>query len=111
MRVSVRLHNRMFSSLVRAPTAFFDANPSGRIMNRFTKDMGAVDELLPPAMADAITIFMNMGGAIVIVIMSNYFLAIPAIALLISLFFIRRFFIRTARDLKRIEALSKSWKI
>lgn len=32
--------------------SFFHANPSGRILNRFSKDMGAVDELLPQAMID-----------------------------------------------------------
>lgn len=32
---------------------FFDTNPSGRIMNRFSKDMGAIDEFLPKALLDS----------------------------------------------------------
>lgn len=35
MRVSVRVHDKMFKSMVRAPIKFYDDNPSGRIMNRF----------------------------------------------------------------------------
>jgi ATP-binding cassette subfamily C (CFTR/MRP) protein 4 len=29
MQVGISLHDSMFSSLVRAPTSFFDANPAG----------------------------------------------------------------------------------
>lgn len=36
---------------------FFDVNPSGRIMNRFSKDMGTIDELLPKVLIDAIQVF------------------------------------------------------
>lgn len=31
---------------------FFNTNTSGRILNRFSKDMGAIDEFLPNAMID-----------------------------------------------------------
>lgn len=35
MRSSLRLHDKMFQSLVRAPMHFFSWNPTGRILNRF----------------------------------------------------------------------------
>ncbi|XP_073470478.1 ATP-binding cassette sub-family C member 4 isoform X2 [Aquarana catesbeiana] len=41
------LHNQMFQSLLRAPVLFFDRNPIGRILNRFSKDIGHLDDLLP----------------------------------------------------------------
>ena len=47
MRASVRLHKKIFFRLLRAPVAFFDTNPAGRILNRFTKDVGIIDEMLP----------------------------------------------------------------
>lgn len=50
------LHNFMFKSLIRAPMRFFDVNPSGRILNRFSRDMGAVDELLPRVMLESIQV-------------------------------------------------------
>ncbi|KAJ8966239.1 hypothetical protein NQ314_003654 [Rhamnusium bicolor] len=52
MRSSMRLHNRMFSSIIHASMRFFNINTSGRILNRFSKDLGAVDELLPNACID-----------------------------------------------------------
>lgn len=50
---SQKLHDSMFTSILKAPMRFFDTNPSGRILNRFSKDMGAVDELLPKVILDA----------------------------------------------------------
>lgn len=47
MRASIRLHNRIFVRLLRAPIAFFDSNPAGRILNRFAKDLGVIDEKIP----------------------------------------------------------------
>ncbi|KAJ8929217.1 hypothetical protein NQ314_018096 [Rhamnusium bicolor] len=46
MRASTRLHNLMFNKIVYATMRFFNTNPPGRILNRFSKDIGAVDETL-----------------------------------------------------------------
>lgn len=53
MRSSKKLHDKSFLSLLHSPMRFFDLNPAGRILNRFSKDMGAVDELLPKAIIEA----------------------------------------------------------
>ncbi|KAI6649864.1 Multidrug resistance-associated protein 4 [Oopsacas minuta] len=47
-----RLHNRMLHRLVHTPMHFFDTNPSGRILNRFSKDIGFMDEQLPMSFYD-----------------------------------------------------------
>jgi ATP-binding cassette subfamily C (CFTR/MRP) protein 4 len=41
------MHDNMFTKVIRSQMIFFDTNPVGRVLNRFSKDMGLVDELLP----------------------------------------------------------------
>lgn len=47
IRCSKRLHDKMVEAILRAPVVFFDSNPVGRVLNRFSKDIACVDELLP----------------------------------------------------------------
>lgn len=56
MRSSINLHNTMFHNLLQSFMRFFDTNPSGRILNRFSKDMGIMDEVIPKAMLEAIQV-------------------------------------------------------
>ncbi|KOB65752.1 putative ATP-dependent bile acid permease [Operophtera brumata] len=68
MKSSIKLHDKMFEYISRSPMSFFHANPSGRILNRFSKDMGAVDELLPQAMIDCFQVnvaLRMLGNALV----------------------------------------------
>ena len=66
-----------------------------------------MDELLPPAFFDALSIFLLSIGVIVIVVVSNYLLIVPTVLLVLALWLMRRFYIRTARDVKRIESVGK----
>jgi ATP-binding cassette subfamily C (CFTR/MRP) protein 4 len=60
MRASIRLHNAMFSSILRGAMRFFDTNPSGRILNRFSKDIESIDELLPRFMLESIQVSLSV---------------------------------------------------
>ncbi|KAJ7371719.1 hypothetical protein OS493_023054 [Desmophyllum pertusum] len=62
---SNRLHNSMLSSILKAPVLFFDTNPVGRILNRFSRDIGIVDELLPDVFLDAVQMVLFCVGAVV----------------------------------------------
>ena len=42
-----KFHKNMLDSIMKAKIRFFDLNPIGRIMNRFSKDIGNLDDALP----------------------------------------------------------------
>lgn len=45
-------HKNMLLSVIGAKIRFFDLNPIGRIINRFSKDIGILDDTLPITMFD-----------------------------------------------------------
>lgn len=45
---------------------FFDTNPSGRILNRFSKDLGAIDEAFPKALFNSLQVLLNLVSEIVL---------------------------------------------
>ncbi len=51
-----KFHKNMLDSVMLAKIRFFDLNPIGRIMNRFSKDIGNIDEVLPLALFDLIEV-------------------------------------------------------
>lgn len=108
MHASKVLHNRMFGRLLAAPMRFFDTNPSGRILNRFSKDMGTIDEQLPQAMIDAVQVGLVMVGILVMVSIVNP-LMIAALGIAIVLFaLILRLYLKPSQDLKRLEGICRS---
>lgn len=59
---SIKLHDKIFGCLMRAPIKFFDRNPVGRILNRFTIDLGVIDTNLPMSAYD-----LNLVSLLVII--------------------------------------------
>lgn len=53
--------------VLRAPLAFFHTNPSGRVLNRFSKDQSMTDEVLPQVSFDALQSGFMVIGAFVLV--------------------------------------------
>ncbi|XP_018402741.1 PREDICTED: multidrug resistance-associated protein 4-like [Cyphomyrmex costatus] len=108
MNASKNLHNFMFSCVLKAPMSFFDNNPSGRILNRFSKDMGAVDEILPTTMTLSIQIFTVMIGILVQVFIINWWIIFAVIIMVFLFGMIRKIYLPIARTTKRLEGIAKS---
>ncbi|CAH0712839.1 unnamed protein product, partial [Brenthis ino] len=108
IRASVALHDCMFRGVTNAPMWFFYHNPSGRILNRFSKDMGQVDTLLPVALVDCLGFFLEVIAILVVVCLVNWWLLLPTAVVAVLLHLLRSLFLNTSRELKRIEAIARS---
>ncbi|KDR20353.1 putative multidrug resistance-associated protein [Zootermopsis nevadensis] len=108
MRCSSNLHNSMFNSIIHTSMRFFDTNSSGRIMNRFSKDIGSVDELLPKAIMDASQIVLMMAGSLVVAVSVNLYFLIPIVVMGLLFWFIRKIYLKTSKNVKRLEGITKS---
>ncbi|KAG5204274.1 hypothetical protein JEQ12_002250 [Ovis aries] len=105
---SQTLHNKMLWSILRAPVLFFYRNPIGRILNRFSKDIGHMDDLLPLIFQDFIQTFLLVVGVVGVMVAAIPWTAIPVIPLGIIFFVLRWYFLRTSRDVKRLECTTRS---
>ncbi|KAJ0181195.1 hypothetical protein K1T71_003280 [Dendrolimus kikuchii] len=107
-RSSIKLHNQMFSNILAATMRFFDTNPSGRILNRFSKDMGIVDEILPRMYLDSIQVTMVMIGILVMVAIVNPYMVLTTIGCGILMYFWTIIYLSAAQAIKRVEGVSRS---
>ncbi|KAH6917037.1 pleiotropic drug resistance ABC transporter [Coprinopsis sp. MPI-PUGE-AT-0042] len=108
LRASRSLFLALLRRLTRAPLRFFDTTPVGRILNRFTSDMNTIDNNLQYSaqgfISGVITFFISFMTILVIVPSFT-----PA-AIVIAWLYLRSAppYIRTARDLRRLESVSLS---
>ncbi|CAL8127054.1 unnamed protein product [Orchesella dallaii] len=105
---SIQLHKRLFQGVLRAGMRFFEINPAGRVLNRFAKDIGIIDEMLPPTLFDTVEVALQVIGVITIVSVNNIILLAPSLLLGVIFYFIRKFYLKTARSVKRLEGVARS---
>ncbi|RVE75296.1 hypothetical protein OJAV_G00015460 [Oryzias javanicus] len=108
VRSAQALHNRMFNSILRTPVRFFDINPIGRVLNRFSKDIGQLDSLMPLTFVDFIQVFLQIIGVIAVAASVIPWILIPVLPLLVVFIFLRRYFLKTSREIKRLEGTTRS---
>lgn len=108
MAASRSLHDELVDRALRAQPSFFDTNPLGRILNRFSKDMDNMDVLLPFASQDFMQIFFAAIAAIVTISWILPWFLIPIVPMIYAFLVLQRYYKRTSRELKRIDGTSRS---
>eukprot|EP00466_Bigelowiella_natans_P010971 jgi/Bigna1/81503/fgenesh1_pg.81_\ len=108
VNASRKLHDEMFQSVVRLPARFFDVNPSGRVLNRFSKDVGFADDLMPWTFHDMVAIMLRVIAVVVLVCIINPVLFLAVLPLLGGFWYLQQRYIANSREIKRLEALSRS---
>ena len=108
LKCAERLHDKTVVAILQAPVLFFDSNPVGRILNRFSNDIGYVDELLPKTILVAMQMLLVIFAQILLTVSTNVwlmFLVVPISVLVVSL---SNYYLKIARELKRLESISRS---
>ena len=108
LRSSELLHDKTVVVLLKAPVLFFDSNPVGRILNRFSKDVGCTDELLPLQFLSTIQLLLLLFSSVIVPSATNpwvLFVTVPVTAMIL---FFARFYLKSSRELKRLESICRS---
>ncbi|XP_019627853.1 PREDICTED: multidrug resistance-associated protein 4-like [Branchiostoma belcheri] len=105
---SVNIHNMMFNAIVRVPISFFDKNPSGRILNRFSDDLEAVEDDIPEEIMDGTEALLGLIGSVVMICIGNPWAILPTIPLAVFFIAMYIYYIDTERHLGRLAATTSS---
>ncbi|KAK9870721.1 hypothetical protein WA026_008291 [Henosepilachna vigintioctopunctata] len=108
MKASRILHKTMFSNVLQSRMRFFDITPSGRILNRFSNDMGIIDERLPLSTFQSVQTFGIGCGILIMVYLKSIYMIIPSIIFGFIIKWLRGSFLKAAQNLKRLENTAKS---
>ncbi|CAF1375520.1 unnamed protein product [Rotaria sp. Silwood1] len=105
---STYFHNQMLKGILYTSLRFFESNPSGRILNRASKDQQVLDQSLPLALIDTMQYLLLTLGSITIIGRSNPWVLLILIPLVPSVVWLRRFYMHSSRQLKRLESITRS---
>ena len=61
------LHNAMLANIMRSPMEFFDTTPIGRILNRTSRDVETVDNILPQLIRSFMGTFFSVISTIIVI--------------------------------------------
>ncbi|KAH8811062.1 putative ABC transporter [Xylogone sp. PMI_703] len=99
----LELHKRQLRSLVSAPISFFISTDTGEIANRFSHDIFYVDTGLPGALLNTLGNATGTIGNIVIVIVGAKWVGLALPPMLVILWQIQKFYLKTSRQLRFME--------
>ncbi|EPZ35647.1 ABC transporter domain-containing protein [Rozella allomycis CSF55] len=105
---AAKIFSEMLSSILRAPMSFFQTNPQGRILNRFTKDQSFVEETLPWTLFDVIQCICIDVGIIAITAMTFPMALLTLIPIVWISIYYRNAYVASSREIKRLDAISRS---
>ncbi|KAF6216023.1 hypothetical protein GE061_000360 [Apolygus lucorum] len=107
IRCSKHIHALMGRNVLNTDVQYFNNNPSGSILNRFSRDLGSTDEMLPKALLDTCQTLGQVVGAIANTMIVNYLLLFPALVFLSITTIVRKLYMKTSMNIKRNENISR----
>ncbi|XP_062379986.1 ATP-binding cassette sub-family C member 12-like [Sardina pilchardus] len=108
LRASSKLHDTMFHKILFSPMSFFDMTPTGRMVNRFSKDQDELDTALPFNMETFLQFCLIVTFTILTISAVFPFMLIAVAVLGIAFALILYVFQRSIREMKRLENVSRS---
>jgi len=108
LRMTTRLHNKMFKKVLRAPMLFFNDTPVGRVLNSFSKDQDCADEGLADTIHTTLIYLMILLTSIIIVCTSLPYYTIVLAVLVVSFFVMYFLYSAPAQYLKDQSGLTNA---
>eukprot|EP01083_Nonionella_stella_P072306 194855_1 len=108
IKSALNLHAKTLWSVLRAPMLYFDSTPTGRILNRFSKDMNETDDRLQTNFNNFAQQGLQIIGYMVLIVYAVPYILVLFLVLVPIFYMLQKYFRQTARSLKRLEQITFS---
>ncbi|CAG9311971.1 unnamed protein product [Blepharisma stoltei] len=109
MAISGRnLHNAALAGITKTNTWYFDKNPTGRMINRFSKDTLLMDEILMMHLFEFVHTLILLWGTFIVVTIVAPLNVFAITAYLVYVIFLALKLVPISKELRSIELMSKS---
>ncbi|CAG8971668.1 hypothetical protein HYALB_00003136 [Hymenoscyphus albidus] len=103
-----QLHWILLTATMNAPYSFFTKTDVGMTLNRCSKDMALVDLDLPSHALETIFYVINGAGQVILIAIGARYIAAAIPAIIIAVYFVQKFYLRTSRQLRYLDLETKS---
>ncbi|XP_011927409.1 PREDICTED: multidrug resistance-associated protein 7 isoform X5 [Cercocebus atys] len=108
LEAAATLHRRLLHRVLMAPVTFFNATPTGRILNRFSSDVACVDDSLPFILNILLANAAGLLGLLAVLGSGLPWLLLLLPPLSIIYYHMQRHYRASSRELRRLGSLSLS---
>ncbi|OMJ94624.1 hypothetical protein SteCoe_2113 [Stentor coeruleus] len=108
IKSSEHLHNNSLKGLVHSPCSFYDQNPTGRLLSRFTRDIIIVDEILYFSFNCLLKNTFDLLACVVSICIIAPYNLISFVLIVIAVFCLMNSFSGTIKKLRNIDLSSRS---
>jgi ABC-type multidrug transport system fused ATPase/permease subunit len=109
LHASKGIHDGITGAILRAPVAFFDVTPIGRVLNRFAADMDKLDLELSQTISQGLSTTFNVLGAMgAIIVSTKGSFLVPLVPLGYTYYLVQKWFRKTSTELQRVTSVANS---
>ena len=107
LKSATMLHDAITQRVLRSNILFFDSNPIGRIVTRFSKDLMTFDLIMPILMIITIQGFFRTGTVVVIICVFNYWMLAVVVVAAILMYLVMKKGTKVMIEAQRRDAESR----
>ncbi|XP_034871027.1 multidrug resistance-associated protein 1-like isoform X2 [Mirounga angustirostris] len=108
LSASRTLHTQLLDNVLHLPLRFFETNPIGQIINRFTKDMFIIDIRFHYYLRTWLNCTLDVIGTVLVIGGALPLFILGVIPLVFLYFTIQRYYVASSRQIRRLAGASRS---
>eukprot|EP00250_Pteridium_aquilinum_P019390 c24411_g1_i1 orf=197-4072(-) len=108
LRASKYFFSSLMMCIMKAPMGFFDATPSGRILNRVSVDISVIDLDIPFSYASLLGTTCDVLSIVIVTCIVTWEMVLVIVPVLVIAQLLQRFYAAAARELNRINSTTKA---